>query len=117
MQGDLDFNGNNINHFGVTVKEISVTTQSTTYTLQPADCGCVLNVTCISNGYISVPTGLPIGFNCMIVNKSTNSLTISHVVDATVQNAYQKITIGVQWGICNLIIVQPNTALIAGDLV
>jgi hypothetical protein len=115
--GNVDLANNKLNHFAVTVKEVTVSSGSPAYTLLPSDCGAVLHVTCAANGYIYIPTGLPIGYNIMVINKSTNSLTIGQQGGVTINNAYNKVTIGNQWGICNIIITSANLAVISGDLV
>jgi hypothetical protein len=120
MNGDLDLTNNDLKRYKVIVHNKTVTVHTDEYTLQDSDTGSVIYVRpgAASNYIIYVPATLPIGFNVMIVNGSTRSVSIQPVAGSGVSilNAYNKISVGVQNGICNFIMIDTNKALISGDL-
>lgn len=117
--GDLSLNNANLKQFKVIIKDWQPTTalnNGDEYTLQPSDTGAVLYVKGTLATYIIVPTTLPEGFNIMIVNGTAKSCTIQGASGMQVVNVNNKITIGSQNGICNLVVLATNRTLISGDL-
>ena len=120
--GVLDLNCGKLMNFGVDVKtvHISVSTPGGRYVLQsPGDCGKIIKVTADQTAWISVPTGLPVGFNVMIICKTTQNLNINRAPGAAavnIRNIYDKYTIAGPNGICNLVAIGPDEVLISGDL-
>jgi hypothetical protein len=114
--GDLDIDNGKLNHFTVTVMGASIAPGSTNIPLAVTDCGKVIYVTATANGTITVPGGLPVGYSVMIVNNSAFNVSIVGAAGVAVQNVYNKITIGIKYGICNLIVIDTNKVLISGDL-
>lgn len=119
VNNDLSLNNANLKQFKVIVKDWQPTTvlnNGDEYTLQPSDTGAILYVKGALATYIIVPTTLPVGFNIMIVNGTTKSCTIQGATGMQVVNVNNKITIGSQNGICNLVVLAANRTLISGDL-
>ena len=121
--GKLDLNCGALSNFIVDVKnvQISALTPGQKYALEHGDCGKVIVVEAQGvNCYITVPDDLPVGFNVMIVKKSTTNYTIladDPTSGTMIRNVNGYINISKSWGICNLIIIAPKTALISGDLI
>lgn len=119
FNGEVDFNENFIKRFHTVVKNINLTVISDTYELTEEDTGSVITVTSDDNGYISIPNDLPIGFNVLIVNRSTYSVSIKSAqsIDGVeLLNVFGKVTIGTTNGICNMVLIDSNKMLISGDL-
>jgi len=119
INNGLNLNNSDLKQFKVIIKDWQPTTalnNGDEYTLQPSDTGAILHVKGALATYIIVPTTLPAGFNIMIVNGTTKSCTIQGASGMQVVNVNNKITIGSQNGICNLVVLATNRTLISGDL-
>jgi hypothetical protein len=123
--GVIDLNCGLLKNFGVEIKTINITpsTQDQRYVIQHNDCGKVIVVSSTTNAFIGVPSGLPIGFNIMIVSNTSYNVTIQKYVSAEEQtnnvrvvNVVGAAMLGKPFGICNFIIIAEDTALISGDL-
>lgn len=120
--GDLNLNCGYLKNFSVEVKQISITsiTPGAKYVLQPGDCGKVLVINSGILCSVTVPAGLKVGFNVMIVSNSTQVINVLNdsVLGPSVQvkNVYGLPSIAGQYGICNFVIIAPDVALISGDL-
>jgi hypothetical protein len=122
MTGDLDLSCNKLKHFGVDVKEVTITnaTPNQKYTIQSDDCGKVIVINGGITSYIGAPAGLPIGFNIMIISNSDYGVNIIPDVGGngvSVNNIDDKVQIKSRYGICNFICFQPNKIMISGDLI
>lgn len=121
MYGNLDLGCNKLQHFGVDIKEVTLTSATSfKYTIQPDDCGRVIIVNSTQAGTVGVLPSLPVGFNIMIVNNSTFNIeiipnTVSNGV--SINNIDNKTKIRDRYGICNFICYRNNNILISGDLV
>lgn len=119
FNGQVDFNENPIKRFQTVVRNEHLTVASDTYQLVESDTGSVITITSDDNGYISIPNDLPIGFNVLIVNRSTYSISIKSaqsINGVELLNVYGKVTIGSTNGICNMVLIDNNKMLISGDL-
>lgn len=120
FKGDIELNNKLLQHFSVKVTNSIVLNASNAYqyNLTQNDNGCVLCVDAADAGYIGIPTGLPLGFNVLIVNVSNFSISfISSVAGGIdIGNVYDYRTIGKKYGVCNLVIIGSTRALISGDL-
>lgn len=119
FNGEVDFNENLIKKFQTVVRNEHLTVLSDTYQLVESDTGSVITVTSDDNGYIAIPNDLPIGFNVLIVNRSTYSISIKSAqsIDGVeLLNVFGKVTIGTTNGICNMVLIDNNKMLISGDL-
>jgi hypothetical protein len=119
FDGDVDFNKNEIKKFKKLIKNIFLTNLSDTYIIEEEDTGSVISVSADSNGYISIPNDLPIGFNTSIINRSSyfveikSAQTIDGVEILNVSNNYTLSSIN---SICDMIIIDNNKIIISGDL-
>lgn len=116
----VDFNNKSISKFVVNVNNtISLNSTTDTYVISPNDNGSVLYVYSTSPCYVAVPKGLPLGFNLLIVRNSSYTLSIKsavNVLPVQIVNVYGSMSIGNRYGVCNMIIVDTDKALISGDL-
>jgi hypothetical protein len=115
----VDFTENPIKRFRTEVKNVHLTVAQDTYQLQEYDTGSVIIVTSDDNGYISIPTGLPIGYNVLIVNRGTYSISMKSaqtINGVQLLNVFGKVTIGSTNGICNMVLIEEDKMLISGDL-
>lgn len=120
--GNLNLNCGYLKNFSVEVKNVDITavTPDAKYVLQPGDCGKIIVVNSAILCKVTVPAGLKVGFNVMIVSNTSKVVNIvpDPVTGASVQvkNIYGFPSIAGQYGICNFVIIAPNVALISGDL-
>lgn len=73
ISSGVTFNDQAISRYSVS----PVSSASTTYTLSATDNGRTIEFTSNSAVTVTVPTGLPAGFNCMLVQLGTGQLTLS----------------------------------------
>lgn len=120
IAGDVSLKNSKLTEFTVNVSTETFTAGSNERVLVASDSGSVITISqaSTSNGTIRVPSGLPVGYSTMIVNRSTQTVGISSAVigGAAIVNVTGKKTIASQYGVCNLIFIDNNTALISGDL-
>lgn len=119
-EGGLTLKNSLLSEYTVPVKTVTFAAGSTDYTLTSTDSGGVIVIAAASgaNGIIRVPNGFPTGYSVMIVNRSTRTVSVQSAAinGGTVVNVNSKISVGTQYGICNLIYIDSGTALISGDL-
>jgi Major tropism determinant N-terminal domain len=117
--GTTTFNNNLIKNFITKITPVSLTLGSNKYNISAGDCGAVLVVTGQTASYVTIPRGLPLGFNILIISESDNNITISPFEDSggvTIKNIYGYRTISQRSGMCNILITGTDIATIAGDL-
>jgi len=93
----------------------SISSKSASYTLAATDNGTVISFTSASAVTLTIPTGLPDGFNCMVVQQGTGQVTItgSGLVPIS-RNSYTK-TIG-QYALATILHMGSNVVIISGEL-
>lgn len=120
VSGGLDLNGSKLQDYIVDIDTVTFSPVNTDYTLPAGITGSVIHIASGStaNGTIRAPKNLAQGYNVMIVNGSTRNVSIqgTAVNGATIVNVNGKISIGKQYGICNLLYLDSNTVLVTGDL-
>lgn len=120
--GNLNLNCGYLKNFSVEVKQVSITpiTIDAKYVLQPGDCGKIIVVNSDVLCKVTVPAGLKVGFNVMIVSNTARVVNIlpDPITGPSVQvkNIYGFPSIAGKYGICNFVIIAPDVALISGDL-
>lgn len=119
-EGGLTLKNSTLSEYTVQIKTVTFAAGSNEYLLGATDSGGVIVIAAASgsNGIIRIPRGFPVGYSVMIVNRSTRTVSIQSAVNngGTVVNVNNKISIGSQNGVCNLIYIDTDTALISGDL-
>jgi hypothetical protein len=111
MAGKTDFADNAITGYGADLQTLSGTSK----TLAASDNGTV--IVCISNEStaIIVPTGLPAGFNCMIVQTGSGQVTFS--ASSTTLNNRNGLKTAAQYAMMTLVNYSSNTFVVSGDTV
>jgi len=120
FKNEVQFNDNFIKRFKPVVKIIDLNTISDTHVLTPDDNGCILIIQATDICYIAIPNGLPIGFNALVVNKSTFTLSFKpqvSIAGVDIVNVYGKNSIGSPYGVCNMVSIDNDQMLISGDLI
>jgi len=115
----INFNNTPISNFLAKVSAVALTVGSNSRTLLLSDCGAVLYVQGDTASYIKIPRNLPIGYNVLVISNSDNNITFRPLEDSggvTILNNYGYRTLSLKSGMCNLMIVANNVAVIAGDL-
>lgn len=92
-----------------------VNSKSTGFTLAASDNGSVINMTSATAVTITIPTGLPDGFNCMIFQSGTGQITFAGSGLTPVnRNGYTK-SIG-QNALVTILHLVSNVVVISGEL-
>jgi hypothetical protein len=92
-----------------------VNSKSTGFTLAASDNGSVINMTSATAVTITIPTGLPDGFNCMIFQSGTGQITFAGSGLTPVnRNGYTK-SIG-QNALVTILHLGSNVVVISGEL-
>ena len=118
FNGNVEFTNKKIQHFTANVKTVSLgTAPNNVYTLSLDDNGSIVSVgatgaTCI----VFCPTGLPVGFNVMLIQNSASNVYIQPGLDATVAQIDLHYRIRKQYGVCNIVCTETDKFVIAGDL-
>ena len=120
FRNSVEFLNNKIKHFTANVKTIALGSAppNNEYTLTLDDNGAILLVT--GTGTVCkvfCPGGLPIGFNVMLIQNSASTvyaLKVDGVTEVNQVDAHYSIR--KQYGVCNIVVVDTNKFVIAGDL-
>jgi hypothetical protein len=104
-------NTNTLSGFGATISSIS-----TSYNLAATDNAEVIQSTAASAITITIPTGLPTGFNCMVLQYGAGQITFAAASGVTIinRNSYTK-TLG-QYAIATVLHLGSNIVVISGEL-
>lgn len=114
----LDLNGNltgsttnTLSGFGAQINAISAA-----YALVAGDNSEVIQSNAASGITVTIPSGLPTGFNCMVLQYGTGQITFSPAAGVTLinRNAYNK-TIG-QYALATVLHIGSNIVVISGEL-
>ena len=104
-------NTNTLSGFGANISSISGA-----YTLAATDNAEVIQSTSAAAITITIPTGLPTGFNCMVLQYGAGQITFTGAVGVTIinRNSYTK-TLG-QYAIATVLHLGSNIVVISGEL-
>jgi hypothetical protein len=104
-------NTNTLSGFGANISSISGA-----YTLASTDNSEVIQSTSAAAITITIPTGLPTGFNCMVLQYGAGQITFTGAVGVTIinRNSYTK-TLG-QYAIATVLHLGSNIVVISGEL-
>jgi hypothetical protein len=88
---------------------------STTYTLSASDNGKVITLNNAGAITLTVPTGLPTGFNCLIVQTGAGQVTFT-TSGTTLQNRQSYTKTAGQYAIATLVHLGSNVFITSGDM-
>ena len=111
MAGKTDFADNAITGYGADLQTLSGTSK----TLAASDNGTVIVCSSGSATTITVPTGLPAGFNCMIVQTGSGQVTFN--ASSTTLNNRNGLKTAAQYAMMTLVNYSSNTFVVSGDTV
>lgn len=97
---------------GYILSSSGITTQTGSYTLQASDNGKIILANSASALTLTVPTGLNVGFSCMIIQIGVGQVTIA--ASGVTLNATNGLKIGGQYGIANVVSYQSNVYAVSG---
>lgn len=117
--GDLDLKGNVFKNFRPVVKTVTLESPLSTYTLLEEDNGSILVLSGNSPSCkVYCPESFNFGYNVMIVQNSDSNIYILPEPNTTVTvnqiDGYN--IIRKKYGVCNTVVVNDNTYILAGDL-
>ena len=107
----LGSNSNTLSGFGANISTISAS-----YSLASTDNAEVIKSDAASAITVTIPTGLPTGFNCMVLQYGAGQITFAAASGVTIinRNAYTK-TLG-QYAIATVLHLGSNIVVISGEL-
>lgn len=94
---------------------VSVNTQTSSYTLQPSDNGKIIEMNSASAILLTVPSGLPIGFQCSITQLGAGQVTFVGS-GVTLRNAYGYTKTALQYSKAGVEIASSGDVILSGDL-
>ncbi len=93
----------------------SISSKAGNYTLVAADNGTIISFTSGTAVTLTIPTGLPDGFNCMVVQYGAGQVTLAGSgLTPISRNSYTK-TIG-QYALATILHMGSNVVIISGEL-
>lgn len=96
--------------------DITINAQTgTSYTLVAADNGAVVTLNNGSAITLTVPAGLGVGFNCLLVQLGAGTVTIT-ASGTTVNSRGALLALNGQYAVASLVAYVANTFVAAGDL-
>ncbi|MFM7019637.1 MAG: hypothetical protein ACKOXC_02425 [Aquirufa sp.] len=97
--------------FGAQINSIS-----SSYSIAASDNGEILQTTAATAITLTIPTGLPTGFNCMVLQYGAGQITFSPAAGVTMinRNGYTK-SIG-QYALVTLLHIGSNVVIVSGEL-
>jgi len=108
----VDFSDKVIAGYGATVQTLT----GTSLTLDNDDNGTIINCTQGGNAVtIQVPSGLASGFNCMIIQSGTQTVTLDDNSDATTLNNRNGLLTAGRYAIVTLVHIGSNVYVVSGD--
>jgi len=107
--------GGNSNSSSISGFAANINTQSgTTYTIDATDNGKVIQTTGASAITISIPTGLPTGFNCTVVQMGAGQITFSGTATRVNRTGFTK-SIS-QYAVVSILHLGSNNVLVTGEM-
>lgn len=88
----------------------------TTYSLQASDSGKVLTLNNASAITLTVPAGLPTGFNCTIVQKGAGAVTFVSGTGVTIANRLSRTLTAGQNAVATIVSISSNYFITSGDM-
>jgi hypothetical protein len=86
----------------------------TTYTIQASDNGKVITCSNAAAITVTVPSGLGVGFNCLVIQKGAGQVTFSPS-STTVNNRQSHTKIAGQYGVVSLVAYASDVFVLGGD--
>jgi hypothetical protein len=90
-------------------------TTGPTYSLLPADNGKIINISVASGIAVTVPSGLPIGFNCTLVQYGTGQITLA-TSGTILKNRSSYTKSAGQYSIMTIINMGSETYIVSGEM-
>lgn len=103
----------------VTKADITATVNNqtgTTYTLQASDNGKLVTFNNAASITVTVPPSLPIGFNCVLLQKGAGIITIAPGSGVAINNRYSFTKTNGQYAMASLVSAATDTFTTTGDL-
>jgi hypothetical protein len=105
------FNNNTIEGYSAKYNDQT----GTTYTILSGDNGKVLTFNNASGITVTVPSGLPVGFNCMILQKGAGQITLA-TSSTTINNRQSYTKTAGQYAMATLVSISSNVFISSGDM-
>lgn len=100
---------------GFRVGSSALNAQTDSYSLQTSDDGKIITVNAGTAKTITVPTGLPVGFNCTVIRLGSGTVTFS-ASGTTINSVSGYLSIASQHGAASLLSYASNTFNLSGNL-
>lgn len=109
--GEADFKNQVIRNYSAKLQTIT----ALTYTITSSDNGSILLIDTAEPHILSIPTGLPIGFTCTIIQQGLGSITISGASGLVVNQRGNSRTTNGQFAAIHLLQTEESSIFIQGD--
>jgi len=86
------------------------------YTLQVSDSGKVITLSNPTSISLTIPTGLPAGFNCIIVQKGAGAITFASTAGITIANRQSRTMTAGQNSVASIVSISNNYFITSGDM-
>jgi hypothetical protein len=106
-----NFNGNTIENYSAKYNDQT----GTTYTLLASDNGKVVTFNNASTITLTVPSGLPVGFNCLVLQKGAGQVIFT-TSSTTINNRQSLTKTAGQYAVASLMSISVNNFITGGDL-
>jgi hypothetical protein len=121
ITGSLDgagatFTGAVISNGGYRISSSAINAQTgTTYTLLTSDNGKIITMNNGSSSTVTIPSGLPVGYNTTVVQLGTGSVGFTSS-GTTINSAEGKLNLAFRYSAANIISYTSNTFVVAGGM-
>jgi hypothetical protein len=92
-----------------------ISSSTTNYTLVAADTGKTITINSGSAVTLTVPTGLPVGFNTDIIQLGAGQITVSGAVGVTINNRQSQTKTAGQYAVVSLLSRAADLFILSGD--
>lgn len=110
------FSGNGINSISGFLSSVLAQT-GTTYTFQNSDCGKILTFNNASPVTVTIPTGLPVGFNCTVIQLGAGQVGFTNAAGLTLQSYGNQYKLIGQHASATLFEYSTNIVNLSGNLI
>lgn len=98
---------------GYAISSSALNTQTTSYLLQSSDNGRIVLINSATAVNVTVPAGLPVGFNCSVIQIGAGQVTL--VASGTTLNSANGLKISAQHGAASIISYSTNVYNVSGN--
>lgn len=100
----------------ITSANLLVSTKTDNYTLANSDSGSVIMVSNTALKTVTVPTGLPVGFRCMVYMLNTGNVVIGNASGVSLYSRSSGFTCSTRYGSISVFVYDTNSVIVDGAI-